>query len=328
MRLPEQLREAIEKEVESIDRRQLAQASAQLTQQYQAADFASRPLRTETHRAAYLLARLPATYAANVNVFSEIRRLAPEAQIESMLDLGAGPGTALHAAVHVFDSLGHATMIDGDAHFLEQGRRIASHSPFEAVRNASWIRNDVKANPPIEPHDLVVISYTLGELPTADVERMVKQTWASARQLLAILEPGTIRGFGIVNTVRSQLIGLGAHLLAPCPHAGECPMAAAGDWCHFSQRIERSSEHRHLKGGALGYEDEKFSYVVAARDHCSPANGRIVRHPRKHSGHVQLTLCTPCGLEERTVTRSQKASYREARKAEWGDAWETRNGIR
>ena len=99
-------------------------------------------------------------------------------------------------------------------------------------------------------------------------------------------------------------------------------MAAAGDWCHFSQRVERTSQHRQLKGGALGYEDEKFSYLVAAKS-ASPSTGaRIVRHPGKHSGHVQLALCTAEGkIENRTITRSSKEAYKRARKAEWGDLW-------
>jgi ribosomal protein RSM22 (predicted rRNA methylase) len=322
MRLPQELQDAIQQEVEEIDRRRLAQASAELTQRYQAADFASRPLRTEAHRAAYLLARLPATYAANVRVFSEIQRLAPESNVTSLLDLGAGPGTGLHAAAHEFDLLGQVTLIEEDAAWLEQGKRLGAHSPFEAVRSARWIRRDLRVDLPLEPHDLIVISYTLGELSQADAERVVRQAWASTQKFLVVLEPGTRRGFGLVNSVRSMLIASGAHLLAPCPHAAECPMAVAGDWCHFSQRLERSSEHRHLKGGSLGYEDEKFSYVVAARNNFLPAKERIVRHPRKHSGHVQLLLCTPHGLEDRTITKSQKESYRKARKAEWGDAWE------
>jgi ribosomal protein RSM22 (predicted rRNA methylase) len=99
-------------------------------------------------------------------------------------------------------------------------------------------------------------------------------------------------------------------------------MALAGDWCHFSQRVERTSQHRQLKGGALGYEDEKFSYVIARKDSVKPAGARIVRHPGKHSGHVQLTLCTPEGrIENQTITRSSKAAYKLARKAEWGDLW-------
>ena len=99
-------------------------------------------------------------------------------------------------------------------------------------------------------------------------------------------------------------------------------MAAAGDWCHFSQRVERTSQHRQLKGGALGYEDEKFSYLVAGKADASPTAARIVRHPGKHSGHVQLVLCTSQGqIENRTVTRSSKDAYKLARKAEWGDPW-------
>lgn len=100
-------------------------------------------------------------------------------------------------------------------------------------------------------------------------------------------------------------------------------MAAAGDWCHFSQRVERTSLHRRLKEGALGYEDEKFSYVVASRQSVIAAGPRIIRHPGKHSGHVQLVLCTPeARMETRTITRSSKRAYKLARKAEWGDTLE------
>jgi ribosomal protein RSM22 (predicted rRNA methylase) len=139
---------------------------------------------------------------------------------------------------------------------------------------------------------------------------------------LVVIEPGTVRGFHFIHEARSALIAAGAHLLAPCPHGKECPMAASGDWCHFAARVERTSLHRQLKGGALGYEDEKFSYVVASRDPISAAPARIVRHPQKHSGHVQLTLCTPEGLTTPTIGKSQKEKYKFARHAHWGDAWE------
>lgn len=31
-----------------------------------------------------------------------------------------------------------------------------------------------------------------------------------------------------------------AHVVAPCPHDGTCPMDSTGSWCHFSQRFQRS----------------------------------------------------------------------------------------
>jgi len=33
----------------------------------------------------------------------------------------------------------------------------------------------------------------------------------------------------------------------------------------FPSDVQRHSQHRQLKGGELGYEDEKFSYLVAAK---------------------------------------------------------------
>ncbi len=321
MRTPPELSQAIEQEIRKIDGKELTQAVGQLTSSYKAGRFSSPILGTASQRAAYLAVRLPATYAANLHVFSEMRRLAPEAAINSMLDLGAGPGTSAYAAAAVLPELGRITMLEADRSLLELGRRLAQESALPAVRNATWRHHDLKKTMPCEAHDLVVISYVLNELGADAARKTVTEAWAQARQFLAIIEPGTMRGFGFLHAARSQLIAAGARILAPCPHALECPMAAARDWCHFVQRLERSSLNRRLKAGDLGYEDEKFSYVIASRNLFAAPAARIVRHPQKHSGHVQLVLCTAHGLEARTVTKSQGEDYKLARKAEWGDAW-------
>lgn len=322
MRLPAELLDAIQQETEKVDRRKLVQANAQLTAHYKAADFSSPAVATEAHRAAYLAVRLPATYGAARRVFAEINVRAPQAGIATVLDLGAGPGTALFAAAEQFSQLRQATLIESDAGWITVGKRLAEQSESPVVQQAQWLKLDLRSGLTCEKHDLVVISYTLGELPQAAAEAVLNKAWKCAGKFLVVIEPGTRRGFAAVNAARSALIANAAHLLAPCPHAGACPMATAGDWCHFSQRIERTSQHRQLKGGDLGYEDEKFSYVVAAKIAMPPAGARIVRHPGKHGGHVQLALCTPQGrIENRTVTRSSKEAYKRARKAEWGDVW-------
>ena len=322
MRLPKELQLAIQQEVEKVDRRRLLQATAQITERYQAADFSAPVLKTDAHRAAYLAVRLPATYVANERVFSEIYRLAPHAEINSMLDLGSGPGTALFAATEIFPALQQATLIEADEALLALGKLLAAQSSAATACQTQWIRRDLRSGLSCEKHDLVVLSYTLGELSQSAADALVRQAWNCTKQFLVVVEPGTKRGFAVVNVVRSAMIAVGAEILAPCPHKNACPMNAAGDWCHFAARVERSSEHRQLKGGTLGHEDEKFSYVVAARQ-CFPSNGaRIVRHPQKHSGHVQLVLCTSQGsLSTKTVTRSNKQDYKLARKSEWGDTW-------
>lgn len=321
MRLSAELQDAIQRETGKVDRRKLAQATAQLTEHYKASDFSTPAVATEAHRAAYLAVRMPATYAAISRVFAEIKLRAPQDEIASMLDLGAGPGTALFAAAEEFPQLRQATLIEADAGWIAVGKRLAEQSESPIVQQAQWIRQDLRSGLACEKHDLVVISYTLGELPQAAADAVLNKAWKCAGKFLVLIEPGTRRGFAAINTARSVLLANAAAIFAPCPHHFVCPMAAAGDWCHFSQRVERTSQHRQLKGGALGYEDEKFSYVAAKNN--SPSTGaRIVRHPGKHSGHVQLALCTAAGqIENRTITRSSKEAYKRARKAEWGDLW-------
>jgi ribosomal protein RSM22 (predicted rRNA methylase) len=313
------LSQTIEQELEGLDHGHLRQAVAYLTSQYQEGNFAGPVIVSAALRAAYLAVRLPATYAAITRVLEEIRRLAPGAEISSLLDLGSGPGTALHAVAEAFPSMRQATAIECDAALAALGRRLGAQSAHEAVRNTRWIPADLRSGAKAGSHDLVVLSYALGELPPVSLNTVLTDAWAAAREFLVIIEPGTKRGFGVVHSVRSWLMAAGAPILAPCPHRNACPMAAVGDWCHFSVRVERTSLHRQLKAGALGYEDEKFSYIIASRRPLAPASARIVRHPQKHSGHVRLTLCTPQGIETRTVTKSQKDQYRSARKAEWGD---------
>jgi ribosomal protein RSM22 (predicted rRNA methylase) len=322
MRLSAELQDAIQRETDKVDRRELALATAQLSEHYKAADFSTPAIASDAHRAAYLAVRLPATYAAICRVFAEIELRAPEREIASLLDLGAGPGTALFAAAEQFPQLQQATLIESDTGWITVGKRLAEQSESTIVQQAQWLRQDLRSGLSCEKHDLVVISYTLGELPQAAAEAVLNKAWKCAGKFLVLIEPGTRRGFAAINAARSALLANAAAILAPCPHHLTCPMAAIGDWCHFSQRVERTSQHRQLKGGALGYEDEKFSYLVAAKSDTPSTGARIVRHPGKHSGHVQLALCTAEGrITNRTVTRSSKEAYKRARKAEWGDLW-------
>ena len=98
--------------------------------------------------------------------------------------------------------------------------------------------------------------------------------------------------------------------------------ARAGDWCHFAVRLDRSALHRRVKGGRLGHEDEKFSYVLASRAPVTPASGRVLRHPVTRKGLVQLEVCDSAGSAGRVVvTKRDPIAYRAARDASWGDPW-------
>ena len=315
--LPPELSTAIAEWNAEIPRGDLARTVAKLSSQYRA-KARSCPQLTPMHRAAYIAARLPATYAAIARVIREAQLRIAGLRVESMLDLGAGPGTAMWAAAGQFPQLSRIVLVEDSAGWVEIGKRLGSKSGHRAVRGAEWQQRSVTRDLAPESFDLVIASYVMNEIPMQDRVRVALAAWQRTNKLLVIIEPGTPEGFTNIRSLRQELIAAGAYIAAPCPHANECPMPPR-DWCHFSERLERTSAHRNAKGGELGYEDEKYSYVVFSREPVALPAARIVRHPRRHSGHVAFELCTPEGLKRETISRKQGERYKTARKAEWGE---------
>ena len=322
MRLPAALNRAIDAEAAQHDHKLLVRAVEDMSFRYRAREKnAGAFVNTPLHRAAYVVTRFPATYAAVASVFAEVKLRMPGFEPTSVLDLGAGPGTATFAAAAIFPSLQRSTLIEQDSEFIATGRQMVKSAGSDPVARVEWIRGDLR-KAEFEPHGLVVISYALGELSEGEALKLVGKALNSGH-VLVIVEPGTPHGCGVVHVARAAVLGAGAHIVAPCSHEGPCPMLARkGDWCHFAQRLERTSLHRQLKSGELGYEDEKFSYMVAAKQEVTRATARIIRHPLIGGGHIKLDLCTPSGIISETVTRSDKERFKLARRAKWGDAWE------
>lgn len=325
MKLPSKLPEAIERLTGTASPQHLRLAAATLTDRYRTAVKQAAAIRSEDERLAYLLVRMPATYAALAQALRAAKRqLVPQSgdlAMETMLDLGSGPGTAAWAAVEAFPEVRQLRLVERDKGLIGLGRQLCASSDSRALRRVEWIQADLNGKLAEEAFDLVVAAYSLGELSPAQRSPCLRQAWQRTRKLLVLIEPGTRAGFGCIHQARSELIALGVTLLAPCPHGLACPMAAAGDWCHFAARVERTAMHRRIKGGELGHEDEKFSYLAATPLKANPAEQRIVRHPAYHSGFVELQLCSADGISKRTIGRSKKTEYRAARRAAWGDAW-------
>ena len=259
--------------------------------------------------AAYLAYRAPATFAAAAAVFRQVVLQRPDWRPRSLLDVGAGPGVATWAALEVWPSLTELTLVEVEPEMLAAGRQLLS--------DARWVEGDV-AQARGEA-DLVVASYVLGELP--DPVAATAHLWRQSVDTLAAIEPGTPAGYRGILAARDTAIGAGGHTVAPCPHDLACPLQA-DDWCHFAVRLPRSKLHRHAKGAELGYEDEKFSYAVLARESVPQAVARIIRQPQARSGHVNLVTCEPDGVHDRTISRKQGGLYKAAKGAAWGDAIE------
>ena len=318
MQLPPELTRGIDELTRGVAPAELGRACAELTSEYRG-ERKRRPQLDRMHQCAYLVSRLPATYAVLTRVFREMKDRIPALRVNSMLDLGAGPGTAIWAAAAQFPELEKIVLIEDVPEWVALGKQLAKYSEQDAVRSAEWQLGSVMQQVSSGTFDVVTISYVLNELRSADVIAFARAAWNRAGALLLMIEPGTPAGFERIRKARRELIAEGGRIVAPCPHERECPMMA-DDWCHFAQRLERSSEHRHTKSAMLGYEDEKYSYIALAREPVPLPTARILRHPRQHPGHIELELCTPQGLKRETTSKKQGSKYKEARRAGWGDA--------
>lgn len=266
---------------------------------------------------AYLVARLPATYAAAARALAELKSRRPDFSPGSLLDAGAGPGTASWAATALWPAISGIAFLDNNGAFLDLARRLAAESGHAGLAGARAVAGDLERPEAAGTADLVIAAYALAELPAARAGAAAA-LWRACGDTLVIIEPGTPHGFARILAARAALIAAGAHLLAPCPHMAACPLVAP-DWCHFSVRLPRSREHMHAKAARVPFEDEKFAYLVAVRTPAATPAARILAPPRHSKAGIAFKLCTPAGLELRTIASRDRAAYKRARKQDWGD---------
>ena len=319
IRLPEALRAALE--ALPVAGREVSRQASALSAAYRSLRPSSVAVAGAADINAYLVARLPATYAAVARVLDESAARLPGFAPQSMLDAGAGPGTASWAAAEVFPGLGAITMLDHNPRLLAIAGDLAVHSDANALAKAEFVSGSLTAPPLGERRfSLVVASYALTELGDRQVVEAALGLWRHCEGVLVVVEPGRPRDYQRLMGIRAALVAAGGRIVAPCPHAAVCPLSA-DDWCHFSVRLPRSRAHMQAKGGTLGYEDEKFSYLVVARPEviAHPAVARVLRPPVVSKFAVELALCGQNGLEPRVVQKRDALAFKRARKLEWGD---------
>lgn len=315
--LPAELKAALTRKAEGLSRNDAAQRADTISRTYRDGG-GSGGIRTGDDALAYALARMPATYAAvaaSLNAFTEVN---PDFAPKSLLDIGAGPGTATWAASEAFPSLNTFTLLDANTALRDLAAELAqSHPRLGAMSyNSGDARKLLTASPEA---DLVVASYVINELSASERSALADAMWAKTRDTLVVVEPGTPAGYARIIDLRARLIAKGAHVIAPCPHDAACPLTKP-DWCHFTQRLQRSRAHKHLKGADLPYEDEKFSYVVLSRTRPALRPTRVLAQPQVTKIAVTAKICTADGIEAASIPHRDKPAYKRAKKWDWGNA--------
>jgi ribosomal protein RSM22 (predicted rRNA methylase) len=315
--LPAELKAALDARLQGLSRNDAAGRAALISQTYRDGG-GSRTIRTEIDALAYALVRMPATYAAVTASLNALREITPQFAPASLLDIGAGPGTATWAAAEAFASLTHFTLLDANGALRALALDLGGGSA--RLRALIYQRGEARAAlADREPADLVIASYMIGEIDDAERKTLTELMWAKTRDTLLVVEPGTPAGYARIIALRQQLIADGAHVAAPCPHDGECPLTAP-DWCHFTQRLPRSRAHKQLKSAELPYEDEKFSYVALTRAPVAQHRIRVLAQPVIAKSAVTAKLCGVHGVVSSIAPRRDKIAYARFRKYNWGDA--------
>ena len=315
--LPAQLRAALDAKLEGLSRQDAAARAALISKIYREGGN-SGAIASQADALAYALARMPATYAAVVASLNALLEIRPDFAARSLLDVGAGPGTASWAAAEAFQTLASLTLLDANPglralalEFAKDGSRLDDMNYQLGPARALLAKSD--------DADLVIASYLIGELSESERRDLADAMWSRTRDTLIIIEPGTPAGYARIIMARSQLIAAGAHVAAPCPHDNQCPLKPR-DWCHFAQRLPRSRAHMQMKTAEVPFEDEKFSYVVLTRAPIAQHLSRVLAPPVVGKAEIAAKLCTPDGVVVTKVPRRDKAAYARARRWSWGDA--------
>ncbi|MGZ3286146.1 MAG: small ribosomal subunit Rsm22 family protein, partial [Xanthobacteraceae bacterium] len=312
-----ELKAALDARLQGFSRVEATGSAASISRTYRDGG-GSAAIRSETDALAYALARMPATYAAVTASLNALCEIAPDFTPKTLLDVGAGPGTASWAAAEAFPSLQGFALVDANralralALDLAAGSARLGHIDYRHGEARTMLGDAA-------PADLVVASYMIGEIGDTERRTLLEQMWAKTRDTLVIVEPGTPAGYGRIIAAREQLIASGAHVAAPCPHDGKCPLSTP-DWCHFTQRLPRSRAHKQIKEADVPFEDEKFSYVALTRAPVARHPARVLAQPVVTKVEVTAKLCTAEGLAIAKIPRRAKADYARARRWRWGDA--------
>jgi ribosomal protein RSM22 (predicted rRNA methylase) len=315
--LPAALKAALDLRLEGLSRRDAAVRVAAISKAYREGG-GSTTIASQADALAYALARMPATYAAvaaSLNALSEVR---PGFSPRTLLDVGAGPGTATFAALEAFVSLQSFVLLDRNDALRTLAGELACHNA--RLAGLTYSAGDARTKlAQADAADLVIASYVIGELSDAERNELAALMWSRTGDTLLVIEPGTPAGYARIIVVREQLIAAGAHVAAPCPHDSTCPLTPP-DWCHFAQRLARSRAHKQVKGAELPFEDEKFSYVALTRARPEHHPVRVLAPPAVAKAEISAKLCTPRGLVMAKLPRRDKEAFARARRWRWGDA--------
>ena len=243
--------------------------------------------------------------------------------VESVVDFGGGPGTFLFA-ISKFKTLNKYTNVERSDSFIgimnvlveEFLSSSTTHTHVDSI-SCNYLK---LGSQDIPTSDLCVFSYTLCERENSPVclSDLVEHS-----NMVLIIEPGTPSGFNNIIQARDKLIEKGFGTIAPCTVSnGFCPLRdSESDWCHFVERVDRSRIQRHLKNGVLGYEYEKYSYLLMSKNSIHSDGKRIISRPNYTKHSISFDICSEKNSHIVITKKENKSEFKIVKKSIRGDLY-------
>ncbi|MDR0994214.1 MAG: methyltransferase [Verrucomicrobiota bacterium] len=255
--------------------------------------------------AAYSLFFTPQSYMRMAYILSE-RPLPPIGEKPlRILDLGAGTGGALWPLLDVLaDRPSQVTAWDASRAALR-----CLHDAFSALRRSRWPQTILRTQaaavkdylPGPERYDYILLHYVLNELSAEERSTLLAR---AARSLapegtLILCEPLLHAEGDYMRDIRTAALqSFGLHPLAPCPHAGPCPL---GEPCQCvrtwpltqATQILNTALRRDLRH--LAYSFLMLSPTPALSSTTGTLQVRLIAPPTHAKGHTICPACCPDG---------------------------------
>ena len=126
MELPILLKEKLEQEIDEIELKKLKQSAQNISEKYRdksSNKMSTRLIASREDAVAYAVSRMPATYGAVCFALKHSLEMMPNAEITSLLDVGAGTGTATWA-VNELLKIESNICVENEEYMLNLGQKL------------------------------------------------------------------------------------------------------------------------------------------------------------------------------------------------------------
>ena len=254
--------------------------------------------------AVYAISRMPSTFAVVYTLVNDLLKQNKIEDVNSIIDIGSGTGAGYFACRELFEDV-EISLFERDKNMIDIFDKFETG---EEVKRFDFLKDSID-----KTADLVMSNYVFSELNEEGRKTALKKMLDSSNKYVLVVDTGTPRTYENFMKLKKMVSEMGYKVIAPCS-SEKCGLK--NDYCQFFARVERSSLLKMSKAGELSYEDEKYFYLLIAKnvDLKEINDRRVVRRPQIKTNFVELKLCTNAGVFDEKFTKKDKVSYQKARK--------------